>query len=278
MNSQVKPYLLALGSIFVGACLLGLLFYVYAGDKHSGSHLNLKGSLLIDEAGVTRTGCSLKGSLLIDETGVTLFDQGHGDVRITRNNRLLIEGKDVALNHRQSEALQEFQLLLHKVVPQIMEVMEDSMEFAIGLMEDTFRAILDREPPEEVTAASTSLQQKFRFDGNGIYLDGARLDGFDETMKLEIKNAIRGSLMEALMPVSLAAPDEEDRSQRESFEAFGKRMERFGEEVEKMAERQATALKLRAEALCQELRQLQKSERKVRRLIPELRDLNLFPK
>lgn len=123
MTSRSKPRFLLPAAILVGCCLLVLLHLARGDDNRRDCELGMS------------------AKLLIDAQSVTIQDPNLGDIKVTRDGDLWMDGEQLDIGHRDREQLQTFERQLRKVVPEIMDITQESIEFAIRLLAETFEAM-----------------------------------------------------------------------------------------------------------------------------------------
>lgn len=100
-------------------------------------------------------------------------------------------------------------------------------------------------------------------------------ENFENQFDQQIESAVQSAMMQSMGSILMAVGSELMGSGGD-MQAFEQRMENMGAEIEAKVERQANQLEKRADALCGNFSTIAEQEQQLVKLVPELKDYQLF--
>lgn len=196
----------------------------------------------------------IDAELEITPERVVIDDDDLGEVVIGADGELEIDGRDVALDAEQQEAVEAYADQLREVVPAVIDVAIEGVEIGIVAVTEVFAALTGGETPASVDESLKDLRADIdarlgRRDGTW-YVREDGISDLDETldsMEPLIEEAVAESVGALLMAVGQAIASGEG-SLDGRMEAFSERMERMDEDIEARVEKRAEAIEARAAA------------------------------
>lgn len=222
---------------------------------------------------------NLRGGVEITPQAITFYQHKKTLYTITAQNQLVIDHQTVALTAEQQTLVNQYQQKIRTVVPEIGKIAVEGVELAMNGVSIAFNKLLGdnndvaSDINTELADIKTKLEQKFA-SGGRIYLDEDGINGeellgddFDEVIEQKVEAAIKDSMGSLLIAVG-----QQMLSSGGDMDEFEAKMENFGDEIEQQIEAKANVLEHKADALCEQVVQIDALETQLQQQISQ------FPK
>ncbi|QSX32859.1 YggN family protein [Shewanella avicenniae] len=200
-------------------------------------------------------------------------------------DKLFVNGKQVSLNHKQQQLLQDYRTGLSAQIPKVVTLLDNAMDLATDAVGSSLTPLLGDSGTEKLNGALEKLHQRINdaaYQRGDVYYIGASDDSLDQVFGDEFENDIEQVVMSSIgnimVNIGQSMINSDGGSFEEKMEAFGEKMERLGDDIEARMEVRSSEIERNADELCESFAELQKLEAKVQQQIPELEDYTLISK
>jgi hypothetical protein len=219
----------------------------------------------------------LHNGVTVTPNFVKVFDSNDTLFRIEKDGTMTVNGKSVELSASQQKVSTDYANGLRKVVPEAVDIAMGAMEIATVGVSTALTALFGENSDIEykvtkvIEKAKAEINENISHSGDEYTIGPDSFDNlenaFDEDFEKEIEKVAMSSMGSVFSLLGDAMTNGEgDFEQR--MEAFGKRMEKMGEELETTLEAQGDKLEEQAEALCYQLKEIDKLETQLQEEVP----------
>lgn len=199
--------------------------------------------------------------------------------RIENTNHLYVNNKKIVLSVKQQNDLADFDNRIRVLIPEIKEVVINSLELAANAVNLTFIELLGKDNTLKTTVNSelALIKDKIntRFDTNKIISidqEGRFINDFvDNDFEQRFEKLVQKTLAESMGAIIQGA-----LFSGEDISTFSKKMERFGKNLELTMETQGKILETKADTLCLKVQKLDGYEAALQQSIPALSTIDIF--
>ncbi|RYV02655.1 hypothetical protein SOPP22_09020 [Shewanella sp. OPT22] len=225
-------------------------------------------------------GCnvSLNYDLAVKPNMMVVSDNGSEKYRIEQS-QLFVDGKKIQLDSEQVQLLNQYSDEVYAQVPEVIDLVNDAMEMASGAVSITMNSLLGDDAADKIDELMKGLEQRIAKvayqDGSEFYLgatDSTLDNAFDEEFEKEIEDAVKNSIGSIMISLGSQLISSEGGSFDEKIASFEQKMEKMGKDIESQVEAKAQKLEYKADAMCEDFKELAVLEAKVRDAIPEISD------
>ncbi|WP_245953240.1 YggN family protein [Alteromonas aestuariivivens] len=223
--------------------------------------------------------------LVVNEHQIRVMDKSRTLVQINDQSRLFIQGRWQNLDDQQKIWLHEYAAGLHYVVPKMIILATEGVDLAIETIDHVYLGLVgsDHESYEKLRSAmqrvKARVKEKFRHASNHYFIGPGSLESVDEFVDSEIEaqleEAISTSIGGILSAISGINTNNTELSS-EKVEELTRQLEAVGEQIERGVGPRASSLRNKAQWFCDKLKQLDNTEEKLRRSIPQFEPYNVI--
>lgn len=224
----------------------------------------------------------LNGGISITAKEITFSKNKSPLYTISNNDRLSINGEEVALTASQRSLVREYSTNIRNVVPEVKVIALEAIDLAIEGVNLAFNELLGEgnNVSVDLTSQLTNIRTEVvaEFDSTkDFYIDEdgfAGDDFFGDDFEQRIESAVESTIQNSLGTLMIAVGQQMLYSGGD-MDAFGSKMEQFGEQIEHEMEARGAGLEQRGEALCQSIVEIDNLEEKLKRSIDALAGYNV---
>lgn len=217
--------------------------------------------------------------------GLLTVEMNNGStMTITPDHVLSVNGEEMSLSREQQDWVNDYYDHIDAAIPMTLQIAHEGLDIASVAVTEAFGELLGHDDDtvaefrDMFADVSESMNTKFYDASGNVKIDSANFsdDGwFDEAWEDEFEDKIE-SLVTQSMGRILVSVGTEMMFSGGDMEEFEQRMENFGASIESRVEKQAEALEVKADALCQVLAKADYAENKMQETIPGLDGLNVL--
>ncbi len=228
---------------------------------------------------------NLHQGVTVTPSYVKVFDKHHTLYQISKNGEMTIDGKTVSLDSTQQQTAAQYAEGIRSSVPKAVAIATDAIELASKGVGEAMGTLFGENSDiqiriEDVMAkAKEKVNESLSRSGDEFTISPDGFDDMDNIIDEELEQEIEKVVMSSMGSIfSLIgqAMSEGDGDFEQRMEAFGEKMEKWGEELEASLEAQADDIEEKAEALCQQLKEVDELETKLQSQVPEFAKFDLL--
>ncbi|MBM7071060.1 YggN family protein [Shewanella sp. 202IG2-18] len=219
---------------------------------------------------------SLNYDLAIKPNMMVVSDNGTEKYRIEQS-KLFVQGKKISLDSKQTQLLNQYSDEMYAQVPEVIDLVNDAMEMASGAVTISMNTLLGDDASGKIEELMEGLQARVAKiayqDGSEFYLgatDSTIDSAFDEEFEKEIEDAVKNSIGSIMISLGSQLISSDGGSFDEKMASFEQKMEKMGNDIETQVEAKAQQLEYKADAMCDNFKELAKLEVRVRKAIPAI--------
>ncbi|PCH97950.1 MAG: hypothetical protein COB83_00605 [Gammaproteobacteria bacterium] len=228
--------------------------------------------------------------VIIDPNHIRMIDMGQTVVQINGGNQLFVKGREIQLNPKQQQLINQFSLGIREHIPEIVSIAIEGVDIGLKAVNTAIGSLTG-----ENSASQQKVQAKFdelkwrirtRFNqsANNYYIapqDFTDLDDiFTGEFEQEIEEIISDSIGTILLAVGEAMINDNNNDDNghseQRLSTFDDRIEAMGKDLELEISANANALKNKAEQFCLKLSELDEIENKIQQSINPMSKFNLI--
>ena len=223
----------------------------------------------------------LNYNIQVSSEVLSVSDETDTIYNIQQGGLLVVKGESIALSEEQRSLTQEYAGEVAALVPQWIALVSDALAVAEESLGVAFTAAFgeDSDAVTKVTQALASARARFEASSSaqdGVYSISVLAfneegGAFDEEFNEDLEDAVMASLASVFAEIGKTLVSSEG-SLSERMASFSRRMKLMEDELDSMGE----GLHETAEALCADVKKVQKLERKLLKEVPDLQDYPLF--
>lgn len=216
---------------------------------------------------------------------VKVFDKHDTLFRIEKDGSMSVDGKSVSLTAEQQQISADYAEGIRDAVPQAVEVAVEAMEMATVGVNTAFTALFGENSDIEykvsqiIERAKDEINENINHSGDEYTIAPNSFDNlenaFDEDFEKEIEKVAMNS-MGSIFSLLGEAMSEGSGDFEQRMEAFGEKMEKMGDNLEQTMEAQGEKLEEQAEALCMQLKEVDKLETQLQQQVPQFANYELL--
>ncbi|MCU4676034.1 YggN family protein [Catenovulum sp. 2E275] len=265
----MKKLLLMVLLVSSGALYADTLFANTLFSKENNSHNRF--NVATDNCSV-----SIQNDIWISDSEIKIKNADHQTLKITADNSLTINGKNINLTPNQQIALNTYTQQLRANLPQVANVTLEAVALA-GIAIDEIAQALNlknlTELQQLMSGLSTEIQNAFYQQGFFVLGENTFAE-FDKQFGEKFEQVIEASIQESIG--SLLASLGTAMFSDDNMQAFEQRMETMGKNIEAKVENQAQTIEHNFSQLCNQFSQISAQEDKLSIKIPEMRNYRIF--
>ena len=224
----------------------------------------------------------LRYGILITPEHIRIIHGTTTKVQINNDQQLFINGQWLRLEPHEEILLRKFSTGLRKEVPQIVGIAMEGAEIGLSALDKIMKGIDDSADgnffDQEIKDFRSRFKQKFNHIDDKYYIAPQNLnrldDFFEDELGEEIKTVVTSSVGAVLMAIGGAFNSDEGGVER-NMEDVGKQLERLEQKIERQLEAKSSVLEKKAEQFCRRLVELDRTERELHVMLPQLRRYNV---
>lgn len=234
---------------------------------------------------------SFKYGVVIDPLHVRLLKEGEVTyIQITRNRQLFISGREIMLNTKQIALLSEYSKSIRHQVPEIVSIAIEGVDVGLDAVNKAIGGLIGQDNEshrlfqKRFNDMQWNLRSRFNHSDQSYYIAPQNFNDFDEIFsgefEKEIEHIVTQSLGSILMAVGDAIVQRTDRNQDKKKDnkkiILNNEMTNLEKELISELSTKTYALDQKAKVFCENLKELNKLENKIRSTIPNLNQLDLI--
>ncbi|KPH62943.1 YggN family protein [Pseudoalteromonas porphyrae] len=254
--------------------LVGSLFIATGAMAHNDndSHISFSGDSCKVE---------FQNDVRIKPNELEIFTANDHTMTFTNNGELIVDGQTLTLDEQQRQAISDYSDSLRGQLPEVANIALEGVKIAGVAIEEVANAfniqgldsINDLMAEIQVEVENTFYQQGAFVMGQQSFNDFG--ENFESHFDEQIESAVESAMMQSMGSI-LMALGSELMGAGGDMQAFEQRMENMGAQIEEKVELQANALEKRADALCDNFSTIAAQEQQLVKLVPELKNYQLF--
>ncbi|MEH6394572.1 YggN family protein [Pseudoalteromonas sp.] len=254
--------------------LIGSLFIATGAMAHTDNETNI--SFSGDSCDV-----EFKNDVRIKPNELEIFTADNNTMSFVEQGELKINGQTVALNGQQRQAITAYSNSLRSQLPEVANIALEGVQIAGVAIEEVANAFnIEGLDSINELMADIKVEVENTFYQQGTFVMGQQSfnqfgENFENQFDEQIESAVQSAMMQSMGSILMAVGSELMGSGGD-MQAFEQRMENMGAEIEAKVEQQANQLEKRADALCGNFSTIAEQEQQLVKLVPELKDYQLF--
>lgn len=224
----------------------------------------------------------LQYGILITPEHIRILNRNTTTVQINNDEQLFINGEWIQLESHEVALLRSFSEGLRTEVPQIVGIAMEGADIGLMALDKIMSGIADTGDEdlfqEEFQDFRSRFKQKFNHIDNKFYIAPQSLDKladfFEDELGQEIKKVVTGSLGAVLVALGEAINTNESGNERNIVDV-SKQLKRLEARIEKQLSAKSEILEKKAHQFCNRLKEINRTERELHVMLPELRQYDL---
>ena len=201
-------------------------------------------------------------------------------VRIDKKNQLFLKGKKQTLNEEQQALVNEMAADYKKLLPQVSEIAIEGAELGMKAATIALGALFDSDN-DQVEALTTKFEQlsdKLKEHVNDKHLSGKvmTMDFFEAEFEQEVEAIVTEAVENINGKQIWSMIGKFFSSDRQEMEDFEFRMEMLEHDIEAQIEQEAEQLEKSADLLCEHLKRMDKTEKKLSKELSEYKHYDII--
>lgn len=228
---------------------------------------------------------NLHNGVTVTPEFVKVFDGNKTLYSINKNGTMTVRGETIDLTKSQQQIAADYANGIRAAVPKAVNVATEAVELASKGVTEAMGVLFGENSDiqykvENVMAkAKAKIDDKLSKSGDEFTISPDGLDNMDDIIDKELEKEIEKVVMSSMGSIFTLigqAMNEGDGDFEQRMEAFGEKMEAWGEDLEKTLEAQAHNIEEQAEALCVQLKEVDKLETELQQQVPEFAKYELL--
>ncbi|MFT4925810.1 MAG: hypothetical protein ACI8WB_001905 [Phenylobacterium sp.] len=227
----------------------------------------------------------LQNGVTISPEFVKVFDANKTLFQIQQDGQLTVDGKAVTLTAEQQQISAEYGEGLRKAVPDAVNVALDAMDMASEGVSTALSTLFGENSDIEykvngiIDKARGTINDNIERNGELYTIAPDSFKNLEEAFENDIEAEIEKVAMNSMGSIFSLLGDAMSSGSgnfEQRMEAFGEKMEAMGETMEQTFEAQGDKLEAKAEALCYQLKEIDKLETQLQQSVPQFANLELL--
>lgn len=249
--------------------------------------MSISGSALAHSNTSNNNEChlDLQNGVTISPNFVKVFDDNSTLFSIQENGDMTVNGKAVALTAEQQQLSADYAQGLRQAVPDAVDVALEAMEMATAGVNTAFTALFGDNSEIEhkvsgiIDKARDKINENMNRDGDLYTISPNSFSNLENAFDNELEEEIEQVAMNSMGSIFSLLGDAMSSGSgnfEQRMEAFGEKMEKMGEDLETTLEAQGDKLEAKAEALCHQLKDIDKLESQLQQQVPQFSKYELL--
>ncbi|CAM4269967.1 YggN family protein [Pseudoalteromonas ostreae] len=254
--------------------LISALFIATGAMAHNDNETNI--SFSGDTCAV-----EFKNDVRIKPNELEIYTADNHTMTFINNGELMIDGQTLVLNSQQHQALSNYSDSLRSQLPEVANIALEGVKIAGVAIEEVANAFnIDGLDSINELMADIQVEVQNTFYQQGAFVLGQQSfnqfgENFESQFDEQIESAVQAAMMQSMGSILMAVGSELMGSGGD-MQTFEQRMVNMGAEIEAKVEQQANELEKRADVLCGNFSTIADQEQQLVKLVPELKDYQLF--
>ena len=223
--------------------------------------------------------------LVVNDDQVRVMDKSRTLVQINQHDQLFVQGRWQQLNPQQQAWLAEYAEGLHYVVPKMIILATEGVDLAVDTIDHVYQGLVGSDHDsyerlqESMNRVKSRVKEKFRHASDHYFIGPGSLESVDEFVDTEIEAQLEGTIstsiggiLSAISGINATNSDVDSVKLAE----LTRQLEAVGEQLEPDVGPKALSLKNKAHWFCDKLKQLDKTEEKLRHSVKALEPFNVI--
>ncbi|PSW05804.1 YggN family protein [Photobacterium lipolyticum] len=240
----------------------------------------LIGGLLLSSASVFAQSCpvDVQNDIHINEGQVSVYQSGQPKMMIDENNNIFINGKQLDLNAMQRQAVEAYSNGVQEYLPKMADIANDGVGIATDVLEEVSSSFDSKESFANVESLideyGKKAQEKFYQDGEFV-MPADMFADVDLSWKAEFEEAMKHVSVESMSGLFAALSDEMKNGEI-SFTELQNKFSELKLRIEERIQARSGEIATKANDLCDSIKGLAEEEQQLHKVIPELKDYQMF--
>ena len=240
----------------------------------------LTASLFLGSATVYAQSCpvDVQNEIHIAGEQVSVYQDGQPKMMIDENNQIYINGKRLALDSMQQQAINAYSQGVKEYLPKMADIADDGVSIASDILAEVSESFDSKDSFAKVETLideyGQKAQQKFYQDGEFV-MPADLFENVGSDWKQEFEQAMKHVSVESMSGLFSALSQE----MKEGEINFSQLQEKFSElklRIEEKVRSRSGEISTKANELCDSITDLAEEEKELHRAIPELKDYQMF--
>ena len=242
-------------------------------------------SLVLFSGSVFADHCDVNfdGKLKLEDKVLTVTTEDNDKIEIDSQYVLSVNDSLIALDAEQQVWVEQYYNGIHDAAPKVAEIAVDGISLASEAITHVFGELLGEhnsavsELTYKLEKMSEEIQYNFYAENGDIRLNSESFENgefFGQQWEQEFEEAVEELVMSSMGRIMVAIGSEMILSG--DMDAFEQKMENFASQIEQNVEFKGELLEEKANALCSQLVQVDRAERKLQKSVPELVSLDIL--
>jgi len=203
---------------------------------------------------------SVAYNIEVTEKNLSFNHQNMASVTFYRD-RLLVDGKPLILSERQMQASRDFDQLVRRMVPKVVDIAIDGAELGVKAATIVVSSLFEDDPQafEDLVKPIAKIADKIKFNINSKNINTQSINAtLDHELEQEIEKLTEKAVSKYAGKVIAQVFDSVFSSKDDASDSFSQRMDKMEKDLDQYVDTESRAIEKKAQALCGDLRQLAK--------------------
>lgn len=226
----------------------------------------------------------LSYGLVVNKNQIRVLEESRTVAQINYREQLFIGGRQVNLSRDEISLVREYAKGLHYVVPKMIVLASEGVDFAIDTIDQVYRGIVgsDHDSYEKVhkamKRARNEIRENFRYASDHYFVAPGSLEQVDDFVDQQIEEQYGAAISTSLGGIltAIGGLNSADGNTQDRMRALSKRLEAMSVQLEQEVEDRAGTLRDKARWYCSKMEQLNSIEEKLRATVKQFEPLNII--
>jgi len=226
--------------------------------------------------------------VIIDPNHIRIVDKGQTVIQINGENQLFVEGREVELNQKQQQLINQFSLGIRNQVPEIVSITIEGVDIGLKAVNKAIGSLTGENSASQQKVQikfdelKSRIRTRFNQSANNYYIAPQDFADFDDIFTGEFEQEIEEIISDSIGTILLAVGEamingnNNNGHSEQRLSTFDDRMKAMGKDLELEISASANALEKKTEKFCLKLTQLDDIEDEIQHSIKPLSQFNLI--
>ena len=209
---------------------------------------------------------------------VSVYQSGEPKMRIDENNQVYINGKRLELDEIQQKAVDAYSQGVKEYLPKMADIADDGVGIASDILNEVSARFDSKESFAKVETLiddySQKAQQKF-YQGGEFVMPADMFENVDSDWKQEFEQAMKHVSIESLSGL-FSALSQEMKNGELNFSELQEQFSELKVKIEEKVRARSGEITTKANDLCDSIKGLAEEEKELHRVVPALKDYQMF--
>lgn len=235
-------------------------------------------------AGGKKCKIDLSYGLVVNKNHIRVVEESRTVAQVNYRKQLFIGGRQVELNKEQVKLLREYADGLHYVVPKMIVLASEGVDFAIDTIDQVYLGIVGAEHDsyeklhKAMKRARDEIREKFRYASDHYFVAPGSLEQVDDFVDQQIEEQLGAAISTSLGGIltAIGGLSSADGNTEERMRALSKRLEAMSMQLEQEVENRADNLRDKARWYCNKMEHLNVLEDQLRASVEQFAPFNII--